>query len=190
MTRGITPRPAPEDFQQVAAGKPTKALCEIYGCGPDMIYRWRRETNSPFIPHAPADFVTLYQTMTLEQLRKHYDRGWLCIKRWEKETGATRPPKPAKPAKQPAVRLVKATKASSTPLRPNAFQNVPVDRVQRDMSPVGQAADYLRRFGPVYRCDVKGRPLADGFFWRRGTAILTDQDLIERADWMRRKEAA
>lgn len=91
------------------------------------------------------------------------------------------------------VRFLKAPtdgrSSAARVLKPNAFQTAPVDKFQRDMSAAGQAADFLRKFGPVYRCDVRGRPLADGFFWRRGSAVLSDDELIERADWMRSKAA-
>ena len=52
----------------------------------------------------------------------------------------------------------------------------------RDTSLVGQAADYLRRFGPVVRCDDKGRYSGNGTHWRRGASILMADEIIERAE--------
>lgn len=50
-----------------------------------------------------------------------------------------------------------------------------------DGSLASRAADFLRPLCPVYRCDAVGNPLPDGAFWLRGRAVLTDDELIERA---------
>lgn len=54
--------------------------------------------------------------------------------------------------------------------------------VHRDNSVAGQAADYLRRFGPVVRCNAKGRYDENGTHWRRNASILTADEIIERAE--------
>jgi hypothetical protein len=68
-------------------------------------------------------------------------------------------------------------------------ERIVTQRYDRDTSPDGEAADYLRRFGPVYRCNSVGRPDIAGKFWRRGSAVLTSAELIERADYLRSREA-
>lgn len=54
--------------------------------------------------------------------------------------------------------------------------------VNRDTSLAGQAADYLRRFGPVVRCDDRGRYNENGTHWRRNFSVLTADEIIERAE--------
>lgn len=53
--------------------------------------------------------------------------------------------------------------------------------IRRDCTRAGQAADFLQKNGPIYRCTSKGAPFAKGTFWNRGGRILTDDDVIERA---------
>lgn len=51
----------------------------------------------------------------------------------------------------------------------------------RDLTPSGQAADFLRRYGSVYRCDVSGKPNSKGTHWRRNLSILDDDTLMRHA---------
>lgn len=151
------------------------------GLGP-----WPSQTGSN-TTRIPADFAELWQTNSLLWLSAHFECSLSTAAGWAKLLGLVR----ARGAHITA-RKVEAKPAKPAPLRlikPNAYQNAPVNKFQRDMSAPGQAADFLRKFGPVYRCDVRGRPLSDGFFWRRGNAVMTDDELIERADWMRSKAA-
>jgi hypothetical protein len=89
--------------------------------------------------------------------------------RWRREAGLTGRPEPVKTVK-PSRR------------RENAYLVAPVDRASRDTSRAGDAAEYLRRYGPVYRCDVKGRANPRADYWMRGSTVLTDNDIIERAE--------
>lgn len=43
------------------------------------------------------------------------------------------------------------------------------------------AADFLRSFAPVYRCDERGRPHERGAHWRYGAVVLTPDELLQRA---------
>lgn len=52
----------------------------------------------------------------------------------------------------------------------------------RNWSDADDAAAKLRKFGPVHRCDEQGRFDIAGHFWRAGWAILTDAEIIERAN--------
>lgn len=200
VRRPSVPLQRPAEFARFSGTMTVPQLAAKFGVGTSVAQRWRMELGGKkrVSKAVPDDFEANWRRMSIRALAAHYRRQCMTVVEWARELGLNRKdaplrvckPKPAKVAKPRVVRIVKPTKETTKPLKPNAFQNVPVDRVQRDMSAAGQAADYLRRFGPVYRCDWRGLPLADGFFWRRGTAILTDQDLIERADWLRGKEAA
>ena len=59
---------------------------------------------------------------------------------------------------------------------------------ERAYGPEDQAADVLRRYGPVYRCDERGRMDTKGKLWRFGMVICDGEELIARAD--RRVRAA
>lgn len=181
----------------VASGLSAREIGPTFGLSRKAVIDAVRKHNlGPWIPkqgapgdggHIPDDFAVLWQTNSLMALGDHYGRAPATMSLWAKRLGLHRAqgqhlPKPEpvkKPEPKPALRLIK----------PNAFQTAPVNKFQRDMSAAGQAADFLRKFGPVYRCDVLGRPLSDGFFWRRGNAVMTDDELIERADWLRSKAA-
>jgi hypothetical protein len=88
------------------------------------------------------------------------------------------------PAPEPGAPEVPRV-APAQPVRkivgPAARVFVPLDRPARDVSRSGRAADHLRKFCHVFRCDAVGNPLPDGFYWCRGRAVLTDAELIERA---------
>jgi hypothetical protein len=117
----------------------------------------------------PDGFALVAPTMTIKQLRLHYGRGPEVIHRWLGEANVR--PKKLTPGYQHAARTV----------------------VHRDMSAMGQIADYLRYWGPVFRCNANGRADIKGTHWRRGSAVLTDAELTERAiikgfytdDWKR-----
>lgn len=53
----------------------------------------------------------------------------------------------------------------------------------RDYSMVGQAADFLRRFAAVFRCDETGKVPKRGpaLFWNRNGYVLTDEELAAKA---------
>jgi hypothetical protein len=143
-----------------------------------------RTDNSP-----PADFDALYPTMSNGALALHYKRARKTIAAWVKERGLSRPArvkqeKPAKPAARPKPTLV----AKHAWVKNGGHKQQPIG-VQRDMSPVGLAVEYLRTLSAVYRCDANGRPDPKcGKFWLRGHTVLTDADVIERADWLRSRE--
>jgi hypothetical protein len=58
----------------------------------------------------------------------------------------------------------------------------PLNPARRDMTRIGQAADFLRRFGPVFRCGPGGVALQSGLHWNRGGFVLTDAELVARAE--------
>lgn len=49
------------------------------------------------------------------------------------------------------------------------------------LSYAGEAAEYLKKYGPVTRCNEAGRFDPKGSMWRRGSTVLTDDEVIERA---------
>lgn len=113
-----------------------------------------RVRNSPM----PRLFAQIAKDSTLKELRLQFGKSGDVIKRWCREAGV-----------EPLTRH-------------QLFAREPARRVG-GYSLADRAVDEcLRRYGPVFRCDVRGKPLSDGFFWNRGGRVLTDDDVIERAE--------
>lgn len=159
-------RPCPPDFAALAPGMFHKNLMAHYGAGTDTVRRWAVEcavriganADRSKLRQLPDGFALVAPTMTIKELRLRFHACHAVIYRWLEDAG------------------VKARKTT--------HWNQPgsnVRRVTKDGSRTGIAAEYLRRFGPVYRCNKIGGPDTKGKLWRRGTAILTDDELIDRA---------
>jgi hypothetical protein len=171
------PREMPVDFAD-HAHEPVKALKKRYATGDSSILRWRKQVGmvvlgGPQLKQMPEGFAELQQGKSIVVLAEHYGCGKLPVSRWLKELGIQRErfvspaPKPTKPA-----HLVR-----------NAYMTTPVDRALKDGSRAGLAADFLRKFGPVWKCNDRGSPDIAGSHWRRGSSILTDAEIIERAQY-------
>ncbi len=140
----------------------------------------------------PTDLREKWEVMSTRALAAHYGRSVATVAAWCHRSGLVRtaawrsPSSQAKPA-QPKTKAPTPPLRIGTQRRPDV-RSAPTITV-RDLSPVGQAAEYLRQFGPVYRCSDSGLADVAGKLWRRGNAILTDAELIERADSNRRRAA-
>jgi len=167
------PKPCPPDFAQRANAASSKALREYYNASGEMIAAWRRETNTPPPSSSsrrsvgfkqrplPEDFAERAPGMTMNEARHCWRTDTNVLMRWAFQAG---------------IRFRPTRKVI------NRANLDPVDRDSaRDMSRAGQAAHYLRKFSRVFRCDSVGNPLPDGAYWMRGRAVLTDDELIERA---------
>ena len=165
-------RSAPADFAKYAAVETNPQLLKRFKCGAKMLQRWRRETGirgdsnrdrpTRALP-APDGFELIAPGMTEKQLRERFGRSSEKIRKWCAEAGVA----PRRAGLKPG--------AASFRFNPQA----PV--VHRDVSRPGLAADFLRRFGPVYRCGPNGRPMTNGLHWNRGGHVLTDEEIISRA---------
>lgn len=113
----------------------------------------------------PDDLLAILHAQGSHGAAKHYHASLSTVTRWRRELEL-----------KAQARLKKAAPV----LRPRCFQQVPLI-VKRDMSYAGQAADFLRRYGAVYRCDALGRPNAKGAFWKRNFSVLTDDEIIQSA---------
>jgi hypothetical protein len=174
------------DFAALAGSMSIDESKRHWKRGEETLRRWEtltgvRMKRDDRLRPMPDDFVEKHATMAIPALAKHYRACKTVIGRWAAEAGVTRKlgarltrrtPKPfvrVEPEKPKAPVVLKAKFA-------------PVDRLRRDASRAGQAADYLRRFGPVARCDAKGRYAENGTHWRRGSNVLTADEVIERAE--------
>ncbi|WP_374139528.1 hypothetical protein, partial [Sphingomonas sp.] len=59
----------------------------------------------------------------------------------------------------------------------------------RENSEAGRAAKWMQQFWPTFRCDVRGEPMPDGFFWNCGGKVMTDGEIITAADEKRERDA-
>lgn len=164
------PKDPPADFVANASAEYNEALAFRYSVGINTITRWRRETatRAPIPSRGqpmPQGFPSVAAVMSNKHLEARYSVGAETVKRWRAECGVPLPPRSPK----------------LLPFKQNAFQTAPVDRPHRDDSIAGQAADFLRRLGPVIRCDRSGRYDQNGDRWRRGSTLLTADEVIERA---------
>lgn len=115
----------------------------------------------------PEDFVTeLKRLGGSKAAAAHYQASLKTITRWRTESGLT------------FGRRVKKRPRGQGFGRPGGLPRV---EIFRDMSTPGHAADYLRRYGAVYRCDERGKPVPKGGHWNRNGHVLTDADVIARA---------
>lgn len=160
-------RSMPEDFAALSPTMSKPQLAKHYNCGLGYIARWRKECGVPGTDGAfkatpvPADFAQRVRGLTASQAAATYGRGVVLVRRWAEEVGVTFKPSP------------RGFAGNSSPVRIES---------KRDMSRAGRAAEFLQRISFVYRCDAKGGPDKEGAFWRRGSFVLTDAEIIERAE--------
>ncbi len=166
-----TVREMPADFAE-HAHKTNLFLADRYKCTYRLIARWRAECG--IVPAGlqvavplPADFADRATTHALPDLIDHYSRSEFVVRRWLRECGL-KPLRTAAAKRQPVYRPRGAPIQMPKP-------------VPNDGSRAALAAEFLRRWCPVHRCDAQGHYLADGFFWRHGSQVRTDDELIERA---------
>lgn len=113
----------------------------------------------------PDDLLAVLRSQGSHGAARHYHASLSTVTRWRREMELKR-----------QARLKKGIGQS----QPQGFQQRPLIS-NRDMSQAGQAADYLRRYGAVYRCDAVGKPNPKGTHWKRNFAVLTDDEIIARA---------
>lgn len=158
-------RPVPKDFAD-HAHLLSEVLERRYDVGRSTIARWRRavgmQGRTEFKPKViPDNFAAVAPALTMAEARALYGVADELLRRWEAATGV----------KLRRLRVV-----------------LPAGRLKmdrdnrRDMSRAGLAADYLRRFGPVFRCDQHGKPSDKGTHWARGRYVLTGAEIIDRAE--------
>lgn len=182
-------RQAPDDFAARAPTMSKEALRAHYRVGPRVLERWFAEKgvqpSSATKPRRvlPQGFAKIAPTMVFQDLMAHYSVSKVVISRWLEETG-TRP-----------LQLVRTALPKRRPVRghmnltPTGGRGVNFAHV-RQSSIHEDAADDLRRDRwAVHRCDERGRYEQAGNFWRVGNVVCTPDDLLERAERVRRKAA-
>lgn len=115
----------------------------------------------------PGDFLAVLKNLGSQGAAKHFSASLSTVTRWRHEEG-----------------LALHMRAKHGVVGGNPSFRVAMGRIaprNRDMSMAGQAADFLRQFGSVYRCNERGKPDAKGTHWRRNLSVLSDDEMIARA---------
>lgn len=165
-------RPIPDDFVQNRARMTWRALQAHYGAGSRTLGRWIKELGLPAKANLPppkprltlpADFAELAPSMSKTSLGEYFNASQKVIERWLCEAGVSAKPRP------PVGKMALQGWASDIP-------------PPRRESPEDIAADYLRKWQPVSRH-------SDGKMWFVGRLVLTSQELIDKAEAKRNREA-
>lgn len=118
----------------------------------------------------PEDFLTVLRKLGSQGAARHYHASLATVTRWRRERGLT-----------PQLRMMRSSRPTGTTGHlSRGFTPRPMIQ-HRDMTTAGMAAEFLRRYGSVYRCDPDGTPNSKGTHWRRFLNVVTDEDLIARA---------
>jgi hypothetical protein len=165
MSRG----PAPDGFAELAIKSSYAHMQRHYVCSSATIKRWLAEVGidrsraGRFArkDDLPADFAERARRSTANQLCGIYGCKRSVIDRWSVQSG------------------VKYLTVNGAWRQPGLSAQMAT--ANRDMTQPGQAADFLRRLGPVIRCDAAGAYSATGDHWKRNGRVLTADDVVERA---------
>lgn len=114
----------------------------------------------------PDDFAQVLRSLGSQGAAKHYRTSLSTLTRWRRECGMAKHHR-AKPS-------------AAGGMRRSGFTERPLMQA-RDMSFVGQAADYLRRYGSIHRCNHDGSFNPKGDHWRRNNRIVTSDHIVKIA---------
>lgn len=172
-------RPLPEGFLGVVHTLTIRQLAEKFQMGTKAVreivadHGIERQAlpSGKALAERPANFAAIQQGKSILELCSYYSRNKQTIRRWLAEIGVNR-------AEARRSYATKPTRAARHILPFVAPTTAPA----RDTTDAGRAATFLQHYGAVYRCNERGSPDVAGKRWRRGSAILTDAELIERAE--------
>lgn len=154
----------PDDLRAYIEAHTQEEAAHHYGVSVALIQKWCRTIGykkPPAVKPVPDWLKAEGPNMTRAQIKQRASVGDTVLDRWIAQTGITPMPPQIKMLKRGTWKPAKHT----APIRSKAED----------------AAEYLRRFGPVYRCDERGAAMQGGAMWRRGSAVLSDAELVERA---------
>ncbi len=135
-------RQIPEDFVPLVRDMDVATICEAFGIGIKLAYKWLRQTGAEYRSNAsraapmPDDFPTRAKVTSSTDLEKEYGVSSNVVARWRRECGIPSP-KLFQPGNQPRVGQNMISRMG-TPSRP-VFSGAPIDG-----SLAAQAAQYLR----------------------------------------------
>ena len=178
--RGMVPQGFTSTEIGATVGLHRNKVCKIvaaHGFGP-----WPKRAQGNNSP-SPADFVEQWRTMNRAALVAYYGVSQNTVARWAKECGLQRD-RGLNVGLARRAQVVKRIK----PFRMHGgHKPTPIETV-RDMTRVGLAVEWLRRLSAVSRCRADGVLDQKGEFWRRGSATLTDEQIVALADEIRARD--
>lgn len=197
MTRAAGERIDEAELRRlVEGGMKSRDVAERMGWGRNTVIRaakrlgleWSKKTRGPSQYRAaqvPNDFDRVGAGKSVAQVCAHYGCGVGVASAWLRSSGVERyrakssTPKPAKP-KKPKASLSAMGQAKQT-----LFIDV------REDTPASRAADVMRgERWIVYRCNDVGAASQGGKLWRLGRLVVTDAEMIERAERVSMRRAA
>lgn len=125
--------------------------------------------HRPLIRTCPPDFLEVLGRLGSRMAAAHYRASLKTITRWRREHGLPRNYRARKSVGTGRLNRGRFGMAAKPIL------------IRRDLSTAGRAADFLQKFGPVFRCMTTGKAHPNGTCWNRNGHVLTDRDIVERA---------
>jgi predicted DNA-binding protein (UPF0251 family) len=169
-------KPVPDDFVEKAGSMTGKDAQAYWRCSKATASRWYKQTGIKPAPRKstmiviPQSELAKVEGMKIADAAKKLGVSVGVASRAMKNMPRAARPKMARST----VSQKPANRRATTHNKPQGTPPAPINRYQRDMSLVGQAADFLRPLGPISR---------EGDKWRRGSTLLTSEEIIERASW-------
>ena len=145
--------------------------CEKFGITPK-----RLKTNDY------SQLSVLAETMYMAELARHYGVSYGAMCKTCHRLGV-KPIKQTMEQKREVAQRACATARASKPMSPRLRTQFKTSDItnHRPKYQDDLAAEYLRKFTHVYRCNDRGAPDHKGKFWRYGSTIKTPEELIDRA---------
>ena len=180
---GTPQRPVPDDFLTFAPGVQQYILMKHYKASYRTVAHWQKITGVPKCPPPPPPparrrpipdgFAEKVRSSYFNDLVKYYKASGDTVRRWLAEVGM-------EPGRKPGNRgLDRAGRPYVAKVCGFVTKSI-----------YDEAADVLRRERwIVYRCTHKGICMKSGNHWRVGNLVVTPEELLERAERVRRKSA-
>lgn len=170
---GRIKRPMPAEYPAMRAKHGIAYCTKHFGAGSRAVRRWEVELNGPPNPKMarnrpiPDDFDRVAPTLTRYGMVTRWATTYTTVDRWIAESGI-------RPAKAATFNKDLRKRAIPPPAR-----NTPCDI----------AAEYLRGFGPVSKCDSAGKFSLGGTHYRVGSRIVSRAELLTMAKEKRERLA-
>lgn len=193
------PRPdptiPPADLAKIALTMSKRGIAKHYDVGVKRVDIWLAATGISALDWKvsrpwqqrpmPDDFEEVAPDMSRNQLVEHYQTSLVAVDRWLAATGIT-----PRPPVSHGFRNIKGNVSSLRQVFRFARGAEPHVKALRNYDKYDEAADFMRHYGPCYRCDENGKANERGKFWRFGNVVMDREELLERAESKRRRLAA
>lgn len=180
---GIAPafrKGPPEGFTDDAKHMSIRSLAAKYNLNQKTVSRMIKtldiERTVPIIPRkrreAPEGFADAAKTMTLRELAERFSMSTKVASRLIRRMG-----------------IVRVSRPKTRPSTNRGWVMSIENRSKADQSPAHIAANYLRGFDPVLRCDHTGKLNPEGSHWHIRGRVVTGDELMEMAESKRERLA-